>query len=213
LNRDDRIPELLSGIESVAVLSVNFRRGSMRARSQLTVLLATCLLVVLSGPPLSAQDAASAQNFLQSVYRNYSRGGPGVDVHSPKARKIFTTSLIALLHADEKTAGPGEVGVLDGDPICSCQDWSGIFDLKIILRVLNAGSAKAAVSFALFPQQDGTDQDRRSLEVSLLSQGPEWRIDDILDKSDPKAPFDLREELKKQSRSSGNRAPTKPLLP
>ncbi len=185
----------------------------MRVRSRPPVLLAACLLVFLSGLPLSAQDAAAAQNFLQSVHRNYSKGGPGLDVHSPKARKVFTTSLIALLHAGEKAAGPGEVGVLDGDPLCSCQDWSGIFDQKISLRVQSAGSAKAAVSFAPFLQQDGADQDRRSLEISLLSQGGQWRVDNILDKSDPKVPFDLREELKKQSRTSANSTPTKPPHP
>jgi hypothetical protein len=171
-------------------------------RSRQPFFLATCLLAFLPGLRLSAQDAASARNFLQSVYRLYSKGGPGVDVTSPSAGKIYASSLIALLYADERAAGPDEVGMLDGGPICSCQDWSGIFDLKISLRVHKAGSARAAVSFALFPQQGGADQDRRSLEISLLSQGGQWRIDNILDKSDPKAPFDLRDKLKKQSRRS-----------
>ena len=170
----------------------------MLVRARLPILLATFLLAALSDLRLSAQDAAAARSFLHSVYRNYSKGGPGVDVTSLKARKILTSPLISLLHADQKAVGSGEVGALDGDPICGCQDWDGIFDLKISIRMRGPGSAKAAVSFALFAPQGGANQDRRSLEISLLGQGGQWRIDNVVDRSDPKVLLDLREESEKE---------------
>ncbi len=160
------------------------------------------LVAALSTVPSLGQNADSAKQFLTSVYNHYANHGKGIDFTGPEARGVFDSSLIALLQADQKAMGPDEVGVLDGDPICSCQDWDGIWDLKIAIQPLGEGRAKAAVSFALFAPQAGTDRDRRSLDMTLVSAGGQWRIWDILDKSDPKAPFDLRVELEKEIHAS-----------
>ena len=94
--------------------------------------------------------------------------------------------------------GPGEVGVLDGDPLCSCQDWDGIFDLKIDVHDGTQARAKATVSFALF--KDVKPQERRSLEITLAREKTAWRVWNVVDHSDGKAVFDLREELEKEIR-------------
>jgi hypothetical protein len=158
--------------------------------------------VALSAVPACGQDANSAKLFLASIYKHYANRGKGIDINGPKARGVFDSSLIALLHADQKAVGPNEVGVLDGDPICSCQDWDGIWDLKITDEMEPDGRVKAAVSFATFAPRAGSDQDHRSIEMTLVPEGGQWRIWDILDKSDPKAPFDLRAELEKEIRTS-----------
>jgi hypothetical protein len=160
------------------------------------------LTVALAAVPASGQDGEAAKQFVASVYEHYANHGKGIDFTGPKARSVFDSSLIALLHADQKAVGPNEVGVLDGNPICSCQDWDGIWDLKINVQMEPDGRAKAAVSFALFAPKAGSDQDHRSLEMTLMPQGGQWRIRDILDKSDLKAPFDLRAELEKEIRTA-----------
>lgn len=160
------------------------------------------LAAALSAVPACGQDADSAKQFLASVYEHYANRGMGIDFNGPKSRSVFDPSLIALLHADQKAVGPNEVGVLDGDPICSCQDWEGIWDLKIAVEMESEGRAKAAVSFALFAPKAGSDKDHRSLEMTLVPQGSQWRIWDILDKSDPRTPFDLRAELEKEIHTS-----------
>lgn len=159
---------------------------------------AASFLLIALAMPTRAQDAATAKQFLASIYRHYDRHGKGIDFSGPRAHDYFDASLIALLDADAKAVGPGEVGVLDGDPICSCQDWDGIHDLKIAVEAQQDGRAKAAVSFALFAPKAGTDQDARSLEIALLAQKGQWRIDNIVDRSEAKAPFDLRAELRKE---------------
>lgn len=174
-------------------------------RLQLRVSIAC--LVLLAMPAVSAfgQDANSAKAFLQSIYRNYGKGGPGIDFTGPKARRVFDASLIALLQADQRVSGPDEVGVLDGDPVCGCQDWDSLHDLKIAIALLRTGRAKASVSFALFGPEAAREQSVRALEITLAREGGQWRIDNILDKSDPKAPFDLRAELEKEIRESKSR--------
>ena len=168
--------------------------------------LTACTVLAAGSTRLAcAQDADGAKRFVESVYRAYANHGKGIDFTGPKAHSFYDASLIALLHADQKAVGPNEVGVLDGDPICGCQDWDGIWDLKIAIQIQGESRAKAAVSFALFApkaaSKAGSERDLRSLEMTLVRESKGWRIDDIVDKSDPKAPFDLRAELEKEIRT------------
>src|SRR5208337_2992845 len=119
--------------------------------SKLLVSIVLSALVLPWAAPARAQDANSAKTFIESVYQLYPKGGKGVDWTGPRASQYFHPSLIALMRADSKAAGPDNVPALDGDPICSCQDWEGIFDLKIDIQSPSPDRAEAAVSFALFP--------------------------------------------------------------
>jgi len=161
-----------------------------------SLLLKSVLLACVFAQDCSAQDVTSAHSFLRSIYARYHKGGPGVHVTGPSASRYLHPSLIALLREDSRLVGPGEVGVLDGDPLCGCQDWDGIFDLKIDLHDLKANTAEASVSFALF--KDAKPQDKRSLVITLAPEKRSWRVWDVLDRSDSKAEFDLRRELEKE---------------
>ncbi len=168
----------------------------MNARLILSIALSA--LTVTCGISARAKDANSAKLFVESLYGHYANHGPGLDFSGAKARKYFDPSLNALLDADVKAVGPNEVGMLDGDPVCSCQDWDGIWNLKIDIQLVNPERARAAVSFALFDPRDGKKPDLRVLKMTLAGEHGDWRIWDIMDNSDPKAPFALREELKKE---------------
>lgn len=144
----------------------------------------------------NAQSGDSAKQFLESTYRLYTKDGSGASFDGPQANRIFHSSLIALVYEDQRVVGSGYVGVMDGDPVCGCQDWDGIFNLDIDIRLLNRDRADAAVSFSLF--EPPSLSDKRSLIVTLVRERGQWRIYDILDRSDPKAPFALRKALQKE---------------
>jgi hypothetical protein len=61
----------------------------------------------------------------------------------------------------------------------------------------DANRALAGVSFALSAPKSRTRDDFRKLEITLVPERGQWRIYNIVDESDPKAPFDLRRELEK----------------
>ena len=170
-------------------------------RANLLVLPVVLVCLIASSITLYAQDAASAKSFLGSLYRQYGKGGKGVALSGPQARKVFHPSLLALMRADEKANGPDQVGVLDGDPLCSCQDWDALRDLKIDVDSPVAGRTVARVSFALFAGKDGIPEDRRKLEIILMSQQEQWRVWDVLDRSEPGHPFALRAELTRDLRT------------
>ncbi len=142
-----------------------------------------------------AQDAASAKAFLISIYRHYQNGGKGIEFDGPRASLYFESSLLALEKADVKANGPDNVPAIDADPICSCQDYSGIWNLMIEVQPESARRARANVSFAVFTPKESPDELPTKLVITLVIENGGWRIWDILDDSDPKSTFSVRQHL------------------
>lgn len=140
-------------------------------------------------------DADAAKAFLTSVYKHYGAGGIGVDSVGPDAPRYFHASLVALLRADQKAASP-DVGAIDADPVCACQDWNGIWNLVIDVKIETPDRAMAKVSFYLADPKDDPKDSARKLAITLAAENGGWRIYDISDQTDPTAPFALRKALK-----------------
>ena len=157
--------------------------------------------------PSGAQDAASAKAFLVDVYSHYDGGGPGIAFDGPQAGLYFHSSLLALERADVKATGPGYAPAIDSDPICGCQDWDGIWNLKIDVQLESPRRAIANVSFALFNPKDRPEEEPGKLQLTLVKESSGWRIWDILDESDPKFTSSVRKLLERDlaslRRSSG----------
>lgn len=127
-----------------------------------------------------AQSLADAQAFVGKLYAAY----PSDDVHSGpdylgrRARTVFAPRLLSLVRLDAARTPTGDVGALDGDPICDCQD-SG--ELRVVdLKVTRNGVGRAVATVVLrFPHES------RALRLDLVSIRGRWRIDDIHSKDTP----------------------------
>jgi hypothetical protein len=178
----------------------------MRSRHLLRCGVAACLSVATWSAP--AQDFAAAKTFLKIVYARYHKNGPGVEATGPRATRYLHSSLVALIREDARAVGQDEVGVLDGDPLCGCQDWEGIYGLQIDVREPVASRAEAIVSFALFER--AKPEDMRRLVITLAKERGAWRVYNVVDRSDAKAAFDLRKELEKEIAQKQNLSPHSP---
>ena len=102
-----------------------FREADLRP----TIWLAACTVMLLATMPslAGALDANSARAFVQKLYSHYPQkeGGPYYDPTGKNANEVFEPGMIAAFREDMKLAN-GEVGFVDGDPICMCQDDSGL---------------------------------------------------------------------------------------
>src|SRR5690348_3240436 len=74
-----------------------------------------------SGPAHADADAASARVFVEQLYKAYDGRGP--DYLGRQRDRVFSPRMIALLERDAQLTPKGDVGALDGDPICDCQDF------------------------------------------------------------------------------------------
>jgi hypothetical protein len=145
--------------------------------------------------PAPAQNLDAARAFLVSVYVHYQNGGKGINFTEPEARLVYHPSLLALIRADLDANGPDNAPAIDFDPICGCQDWEGIWDLKIDLHAMNLQRATASVSFSLSAPGRRAKDSYRKMEITVAAEQGRWRIYDIVDESDPANIVALRKLL------------------
>lgn len=165
-------------------------------RTKLICPIAFSFIAVLLCVSSHAQDAASAKAFLVNVYSHYEKGGQGIELDGPQSSRYFHSSLIALEKADVKANGPDNVPAMDADPICGCQDWEGIWNLAIDVRIVSTQRALANVSFDLFNPKNRPAGESSKLQFTLVKENGGWRIWDILDESDPKDEVAVRKLLR-----------------
>ena len=121
---------------------------------------------------LAAQQPAVAtpRGFLAQVYAGYRRRD-----YNPRGKpdRIFAPELATAIRTDEKLAH-GEVGYLDGDPLCDCQDYQKItLDIRALAQPTSRrATARVRVSLGIDTPRDLT------LELARTPAG--WRIADIV---------------------------------
>jgi hypothetical protein len=130
------------------------------------------LLSAAAAPPIGPEPAG-ARAFVEKLYAAYRGKGP--DYLGRQAPRVFAPGLLALIRRDAAQA-KGEVGFLDGDPICDCQDF-GISRLHVNVR----GAHDRATADVRFHNLDADE----TIRLDLVGVGGQWRIADIHTKDTP----------------------------
>ena len=125
--------------------------------------------------------------FLERIYSSYR--DPDFSPFQ-KPERIFAPRLSAAILEDQRLAN-GEVGFLDGDPLCDCQDTGGMRS-RIVSFASTAAGASARISVH-FPGTSGS----RFIRVKLVKTPSGWRIADVGTKSEPSLLHDLLEANRK----------------
>jgi hypothetical protein len=118
---------------------------------------------------LVAQSGESPAAFVHRAYTGYQYSG-----YSPlrNPEKLFSPPLTAAIRKD---GSDDEVGYLDGDPLCDCQDFERLSARIVSLSRPTARSATVRVRVTVGPNAV------RNLKLSLVLTGTGWRISDIID--------------------------------
>jgi hypothetical protein len=127
-----------------------------------------------SAPKQNAKATDGVAQFVQAVYSRYGPNGDPPSLFEENAGTVFHSSLIALALEDQREVGPGDAGVIDYDPVCSCQDTDAKFEhLKLQIEAANENSCKVAVNFT---EQNGA---QTPIVLVLVKENEQWRIYDI----------------------------------
>jgi len=124
---------------------------------------------------VAADPAGEAKAFVVKLYGAYHGNGP--DYLGRNAAQVFSPRLLALIRRDRALTPKGDVGALDGDPICDCQDF-GISKLAVAVRPMTPDHAQATVRFVNL----GTPE---TVRLDLVSGAAGWRIDNIHTRTTP----------------------------
>jgi hypothetical protein len=125
-------------------------------------------MILLALAAAAAQPQQTPIQFIHSVYAQYARPG-----FSPleKPEHFFTADLVKAIRKD--SAG-GEVGYLDGDPLCDCQDYERLTARVRSLKQTNRSAADARI------RVDLGFGEARYLQLSLVRTSAGWRIADVV---------------------------------
>ncbi|MBV9571628.1 MAG: DUF3828 domain-containing protein [Alphaproteobacteria bacterium] len=134
----------------------------------------------------SADDAKDAKAFVTGLFATYQ------DNKKPPAgsHRIYDSQLQALMDEDVRLA-KGEVGALDFDPLCQCQDYE---HLQGVVTVRSSSSNAAVVAVTIRDLGMPNDKPREAV-LDLVKEHGAWRVHDV-HAADPKS---LRAYLTEQN--------------
>jgi uncharacterized protein DUF3828 len=119
--------------------------------------------------------AQTPQAYMEHVYANYRNSNFNPLDHPDR---YFAPRLVAAISEDARLA-KGEVGYVDGDPICQCQDPAGLH--AKVTRVTQQSAAKAIADVII----GFTDSTARRVQFSLVRTAVGWRIADVSSSDEP----------------------------
>ena len=123
----------------------------------------------------AAQAGETPRAYVQRLYASYRDPNFNPLAHP---ERYFAPRLVAALKDDARVSH-GEVGYVDGDPICQCQDPSGLHASLLKVTQSKPGQATAHVSVE-FPESTP-----RQVRFSLVRTAAGWRIADISAPDEP----------------------------
>jgi uncharacterized protein DUF3828 len=129
------------------------------------------IALATASPALAAPaEPAGARAFIEHVYAGHPRNTPRAE---QAYYALFDRDLRALIVKNDHYA-EGDIGPLDGDPICDCQDDAG-FSHRLVSVTGDAHAAVAKVRNIFAPPEPRNEL----VTYQLVMQDGRWRIADI----------------------------------
>ena len=126
-------------------------------------------MILLALLASGASPAGTPRAFVQRLYANYRQSDYSPFTHPDR---VFAPRLLSAIDEASRLAH-GEVGYLDGDPVCQCQDSAGM--RPSISSVTRQGRDKAIVRVSI----GWAGEKARPATFKLVRTGSGWRIADI----------------------------------
>ena len=137
--------------------------------------------------PAAATPAETPQAFVTRLYASYRNPNFSPLTHP---ERTFTPPFVAALKEDARLFR-GEVGFIDADPICQCQDTAG-------LRASIAGIQQSAAAADVHVTLRFGGSDVRSIRLKLAKTAAGWRVADIAAAEEPSFLRDLQASNRKK---------------
>jgi len=145
-------------------------------------------------------DAADAKAFLDGLYAHYtSNKNNEFNMFDAKSH-VFDKDTQGLLAEDNRLL-KGDLGTIDGDWLCGCQDF---VSLKTTVTILAATPTTAKATSDYVDTGIASDGAHHN-SFDLVKENGAWRIHDVTTGTDPSLRKDLQDEIKQLK--SGSKKP------
>jgi hypothetical protein len=137
-------------------------------------------------------DAADAKAFLDGLYAHYKVSKDNTFApFDANQTDVLDPDTIALMKADEKALN-GELGDIDGDWLCDCQDFESI-SATVTVQSATPTEAKATADFR--DSMDGPTGKAKHDTFDLVKTPAGWRIHDMGTADQPSLRKVLQDEI------------------
>lgn len=136
------------------------------------------LLILLTVCSFSAL-AQSPQDSVERLYQHYTNNAPGVVFDAAGDEQVVSTRLMKEVAEDQKLTAEGDVGYLNYDPVCNCQDYDNLVLEQVDIVTHDTQHVDAVVRFR--PFHDGPESVTQTLV--LVDENGRWLIDDIVNET------------------------------
>ncbi len=148
-------------------------------------------MILLALAALGQQyPAETPRAFMERLYASY-RNSDFSPFEHPE--RVFAPRLLAAINEDSRLA-QGEVGYLDGDPVCQCQDAAGLKAAITKVQMQGSGKATIRVSIGL----EGYKPRRAVFSLVRIKGG--WRIADVSSPAEKSLLSGLEQSNRKQKK-------------
>jgi Protein of unknown function (DUF3828) len=144
-------------------------------------------MILIALAAAAAQPAETPRAFMGRLYANYRHSDYSPFTHP---ERVFAPRLLAAIKEDERLAH-GEVGFLDGDPLCDCQDTGG---MRSSIASVTGSRGTAAAHIMVSWRDTGEHSDIR---LKLVRTPAGWRVADVSTANESSLLHDLQESNRK----------------
>ncbi|MCL5501852.1 YbjP/YqhG family protein [Escherichia coli] len=121
----------------------------------------------------------SPQRSVELLYQHYKDNQAGVIFDASGKDQVISSRLMKEVAEDQKLTAEGDVGYLNYDPICNCQDYDNLVLEQVDIVPHDGQHVDAIVRFR--PFSDGPETVTQTL--SLVDENGRWLIDDIVNET------------------------------
>jgi hypothetical protein len=123
----------------------------------------------------SAAQPETPTAFMERLYASYRQRDYSPFRHPDR---VFAPRLVRAI-AEDARLSKGEIGYVEADPVCQCQDTDGLH--AAVRKVTADGPSRATAEVVL----DFTDSTPRRVKFSLVRTTAGWRIADVSSADEP----------------------------
>ncbi|CAN5188090.1 hypothetical protein BH10PSE2_BH10PSE2_09140 [soil metagenome] len=131
-----------------------------------------------AAPMAPAAATQTAEAYTRGLYANV--GGADFSSQTDTAGpQIYSASTWGKIQAANAKAGEGEMGPIEAEPLCQCQDNTGMTLASLTTTSTGATTADAVVGLK------SPDGGITGLTLKLIKDGTSWKVDDVQPDGDP----------------------------
>ncbi|MGR7055865.1 DUF3828 domain-containing protein [Klebsiella aerogenes] len=135
------------------------------------------LLLLLSCVTYAQIPQRSVEQTIRQIYQGYAEDSQTHVAFSDMSEKsIISSRMKKALRKSDQFILPGDIGILDFDPICACQDYQNLRIESIRIIDESTRHARAEVRFRPFKENN----DSTTLTLDMVAENNRWLVDDVI---------------------------------